>query len=368
MIKIIYYRGNIDFCNYACSYCPFAKKKRDEEKLKKDELSLKKLYEHIKNQTEKLNLMITPYGEALYQELYQIYIAKLSKLENINKIGIQTNLSLDMNKFYKILESEKAKTEKIMLWATYHSQFSKIEEFVKKVNSSKLNISVGIVASTQNNEEITKLRKLLNKSVYLWINAMDKRKNAFDNKLIEKLNEIDPMFMYEFKKYRNENEFSKCNSYNNTYIDMGMYSSNCFFKKKKAISHTCNNHKKCDCYLGYCNFEDNKISSFFGENKPFRIPRKINFKAMFLDIDGVLTDEKNHLISDIEQILKELSQKTKLYIATARSFDSARKKLKSNFRYFSGGVFSDGTFNIDSKLSAAANLKSTRCCATAGLI
>lgn len=346
MIKTIYYRGYVDFCNYECSYCPFSKKKKDEEKLKKDEISLEKLYNFVKNQEEKINLMITPYGEALYQELYQIYIARLSTLENINKLGIQTNFSLDLAKFEEILKKENAKKEKIMIWATYHSEFAKMEDFVQKVNKTKLNISVGIVADTKNNKEIKKLRDMLKADIYLWINAMDRKKNSFDNQTINYLSQIDPMFLYEFSKNRIEG-FEKCNSYNNKYIDMDRYLSSCFFKKKRAISSNCNNHKKCDCYLGYSNFEDNKLSNFFGENKPFRIPEKRNYQAIFIDIDGVLTNEQGNLILDISNILCKLKNKTKIYIATARSFEFAQKKLKSNFSYFSGGVFSDGTFNID---------------------
>lgn len=346
MIKTIYYRGNIDFCNYFCSYCPFSKKKEDSEKLKKDEKSLERLYDFIKNQEERVNLMITPYGEALFQELYQIYMARFSRLENINRVGIQTNLSVDLDKFEDILKNEDAKTEKIMLWATYHDQFAKMEDFSQKVNKCKLNISVGMVADTKNNSEIKKLRSMLKRDVYLWINAMDRRKNSFDFETIEDLARIDPMFFYEFNRFRIE-EFEICNSYNNAYVDSDIYSSNCFFKKKKNIAENCNDHKKCDCYLGYSNFENSKLSNFFGENKAFRIPQKRKYKAMFIDFDGVLTDEMGDLISEIEDILQHLKSKTKLYLATARNMEFTRRELRSNFSYFSGGVFSDGAFNID---------------------
>lgn len=349
MIKTVYYRGHIDFCNYACSYCPFAKKEKDISKLKKDEHSLKKLYDFIKSKEIILELMINPYGEAFCEQIYQDYMSELASLQNVYKIGIQTNLSLDLDKFVQNMQKKQADMKKFMIWASFHNEFANMQEFVQKANKAYefMNISVGIVANTKNYEQIKALRKLLNPKIYLWINALDRQKNRFKADIIEKLRAIDPMFEYEFCHYRDEQDgFEKCNSYKNIYIDKNNYSSNCFFKKKKAISKDCNEHSKCDCYLGYSNF-DSKISNFFGRYKTFRIPYKRKFKAIFIDIDNVMTDENSNLKENLQDILKELKKSAKLYIATSRSLNSSKKKLKSDMQYFSGGVFSDGTLIID---------------------
>ena len=181
MTKDIFFRGNIDFCNYSCSYCPFAKKAQSIDKIQKEEENLKKLFFYVKNMDEDANIMITPYGEALIHPIYQVFMARLSTLDNVRKIGIQTNLSVDTKNLISTLEENKAYFSKIMIWATFHSQFADIKQFCNKANklSSLVSISCGIVANRKNFEEIKNLRQGLRPDVYLWINAMDKIKNKF---------------------------------------------------------------------------------------------------------------------------------------------------------------------------------------------
>lgn len=355
MTKDIFFRGDIDFCNYSCSYCPFAKKTQSIDKIQKEEDNLKKLFFYLKNMDEDANIMITPYGEALIHPIYQVFIARLSTLDNVRKIGIQTNLSVDTKNLISTLEENKAYFSKIMIWATFHSQFTDIKQFCNKANqlSKLISISCGIVANRKNFEEIKNLRQGLRPDVYLWINAMDKIKNKFTEDEISYLSHIDPFFAYEFYEKRidftksRSDDFSICQSYDKIYADSYKYSSSCFFKKKKAISSSCNNHKICDCYLGYSNFKDNYLSRFFGENAIFRIPQKKKFDAVFVDIDGVMTEKNGKLINNLQIILEDLSKKTNLYIATSRNVNSAKKLLSKNIDFFNGGVFSDGCYIVD---------------------
>ena len=355
MTKNIFFRGEIDFCNYSCSYCPFAKKTLSKEKIQKESENLEKLYLYVKNMQEDSNVMITPYGEALIHPLYQEFMARISTLENVRKIGIQSNLSIDTDELISTLSKNHADYSKIMLWATFHSEYADIENFCNKANSLSelISISCGIVANRKNYEEIRKLRENLNANIYLWINAMDKIKNRFSEEEITSLSKIDPMFAYEFYAKRIDytqvrgDNFSTCQSYDKIYVDIQKYSSSCFFKKKRAIDSLCKNHKICDCYLGYSNFGNNILDRFFGENIIFRIAQKRKFKAIFIDIDGVMTGKYGKLINNLTKILEDLSKKTGLYIASSRNIESAKKLLGKNFQYFKGGVFSDGCYTVD---------------------
>ena len=200
---------------------------------------------------EDANIMITPYGEALIHPLYQEFMARISALENVRKIGIQTNFSVDIDEFINILSKNHADYSKIMLWATFHSEYADIENFCNRANSLSelISISCGIVANRKNYEEIRKLREHLKSDIYLWINAMDKIKNRFSSDEITSLSKIDPMFAYEFYAKRidfmnlRDDYFSSCQSYDKIYVDIQKYSSSCFFKKKRAIDSLCNNHK-----------------------------------------------------------------------------------------------------------------------------
>ncbi len=342
MIETIYYRGFVNFCNYSCSYCPFSKKKKEPSRIRKDMEVLDRLYGELKQEKLRKNLMITPYGEVMCLEEYQKRFISFSSLEQIAYIGVQTNLSFEVNSFLKEVVKQGGRPDKMVFWATWHPEFVSPEEFAAKVNllSESCKISVGAVANGNNVEQMKTMRRLLNKKIYFWLNATDKLRVSFKENQIEKFCEIDPMFSYEFS--RNREEFKVCASHRNTYMDGYIVSKTCFFKKKKNIDITCSDHKQCNCYLGYSNFIDTKLRTFFGDTIAFRLPQKRKFECVFLDFDGILTDGEGKMRSDVFPILEELSAKSRLYLATARSFGSVRRKLGTKMAYFRGGVFSDG--------------------------
>ncbi|MDO4711267.1 MAG: STM4011 family radical SAM protein [Peptostreptococcaceae bacterium] len=343
----VYYRGPIDFCNYSCSYCPFAKKKYSKEKLRSEKRSLDRLHRQLQTM-EQVELMFTPYGEALCHSICQEALIRFARMDSVKGIGIQTNLSLDIEKLLFLGEQTNGK---LKLWATYHPEFAASDEFAAKANrlSEQIDLSVGMVADGKNLDQIRSMRSRLSPSIYLWINAMDRRKYRFDREMIERHRSIDPMFGFEFYHGRSDakNGFEHCNSSEALYIDGIRYSSDCFFKKAKAIGRDCHDHRCCDCYLGYSNFFHSKPAAFFGSGLMFRVPQKRRYEAAFIDVDGVLLDERGHRTAGVEEALILLQSKAKLYLATARSYRSAKKALGSLMRYFSGGVFSDGALVRD---------------------
>lgn len=351
MIETIYYRGFVNFCNYSCSYCPFSKKERDLSLVQKDVEVLDRIYGELEGGKLKKNLMITPYGEVMCFGEYQRRLLSFSSLEQLEYVGVQTNLSFEVQAFLKEVCKRGGRPEKIVFWATWHPDFAELEEFAYKVNtlSEFCKISVGAVATKDNLEQIKRMRKHLKREVYFWLNAEDKLRTSFKQNEIEQVCEIDPMFSYEFA--RNREKFKICASYRNTYIDGGFVLRGCFFKKKKKIDPNCSDHRQCNCYLGYSNFVDTKLRAFFGDTVAFRLPQKRKFECIFLDFDGILTDVEGRVRGDLSLILEELSGKAKLYLATARSFESVRKKLGTKMAYFKGGVFSDGADIREDSLS-----------------
>lgn len=355
MIQKIYYRGGIDFCNYACSYCPFAKKPASWLRVVQEQTNLDKLYRQIQASQDRVDLMITPYGEALVHPAYQDFICRISKLDQVNKVGIQTNLSLNIDRWLQVCQSHRADPSKMMVWATYHGDFADLAAFAGKVNnlSTALHISAGMVATLKNIDQIKELRRQLWPQVYLWLNPMAQIKHQFQAKDIRDLSQIDPMFAYEFYPYRHREThasrpaFQTCTSYQNIYISRGRQSNRCFFKDKQAIAGDCHDHRQCDCYLGYSNFRDSKLSHFFGQNQMFRIPEKRRWKAVFIDFDGVMTDGRSKLLPDLDQILNQMAARSDLYLATARSLNSVKGALRGKFTIFRGGIFSDGALVID---------------------
>lgn len=339
----VYYRGAIDFCNYRCSYCPFAKRTARKEILTRERELLERLYHRIRT-LDDVALMMTPYGEALIHDFYQEELARMAALPNVKKVGVQTNLSFDAEEF---LRRTDGFLEKIALWATFHPECTTTDAFAEKANrlASRTALSAGMVATGENGGEIRRLRALLSPNIYLWLNAMDRRRTSFQASTIDALQTVDPMFGFEFarrRECRSDSGFLHCHSREHLYIDGGTSSSSCFFRKKHSIPEDCNDHRKCDCYLGYSNFDAPPMQFFFGDGLPFRVPERRTFRALFLDLDGVLTDADGKLRPALTEELRLLGERAKLYLATARNFDSARRILRGRLSLFSGGIFSDG--------------------------
>lgn len=83
-IREIQYRGSLKSCNYACSYCPLAKRPGSRRELEKDEAALRRLVLGLSERAsvfkEKLGILIAPYGEALIHSYYWKEMAALSRL------------------------------------------------------------------------------------------------------------------------------------------------------------------------------------------------------------------------------------------------------------------------------------------------
>lgn len=351
-IKTIYYRGFIKSCNYRCSYCAFAKGSGSREEIRREEDGLRRFYEQIRRQTEAVQIFFLPYGEGMIYPMYQAVLADLSALPQVRAVGIQTNLSWEPEDFLRLLR-QRGDARKIRLWASYHPEMTSRAGFLDRLRqlADEVEIAAGMVATLENEDEIRALRAELPPSIYLWLNAMDRRKAAFSREVIERLQAIDPMFGYEFALCRQKAfggaGFRRCLAAENQYLDRGMVRPGCFFQKgEKRKVQLCHNHRLCDCYLGYSNFAGNPLANFFGANRAFRIPQKRKWQAIFLDFDGVLT-ENGRLLAGLSELLAVLSAGCRLYLATARSVSSVRRALGRTYRFFSGGVFFDGACVID---------------------
>lgn len=90
-IHTLFYRGYLKSCNYHCGYCPFHKHARNDKK--RDEAALWRMVDHLPILGTPLNVMITPYGEALRLRYYMAALAEISRYPHVQAVGIQTNAS-----------------------------------------------------------------------------------------------------------------------------------------------------------------------------------------------------------------------------------------------------------------------------------
>jgi MoaA/NifB/PqqE/SkfB family radical SAM enzyme len=211
----ILYRGPLESCNYGCTYCPFAKRKESVESSRNDRLALVRLVHWATSQDRPLEILFTPWGEALHHRRYQNAMAELVRHEHIRFVGIQTNLSTNLstnsNWLASIPETDRSK---IGLWASWHPTETTLTAFadrVKHAGQSGVQMSVGMVATREHLSLVPEFADLLKNEwprVHIWLNAY---KPAFrtpvayyDEEDLLFLRSIDPWFDHDVNGFRTQ--------------------------------------------------------------------------------------------------------------------------------------------------------------------
>ncbi len=165
----ILYRGPLSSCNYACGYCPFAKRTETAAELAHDRECLERFVGWVGGRTaDAIGVLFTPWGEALVRRWYQDALASLTRMPHVVKAAIQTNLSCKLD---WVEECDKAK---LALWCTFHPSETTRERFLAKCRElidRGVRFSVGVVGLKEHLVEIEALRRELPPDVYLWVNA-----------------------------------------------------------------------------------------------------------------------------------------------------------------------------------------------------
>lgn len=278
----ILYRGPLESCNYDCEYCPFAKKKNSREELQYDKKCLDKFVDWMSEQIYNIGVLFTPWGEALIRNYYQEAITKISHLDNVNKVAIQTNLSGSL----KWLEKANKKTT--ALWTTYHPTEISVDNFLDKCRELKIlgiNFSVGVVGKKENFIFAQQLRESLPNSIYVWVNAFKREPNYYTEEEVIFLNEIDPHFNLNNTVYKTLGKACFAGE-SSISIDGEGNVNRCHFIKNKIGNiyeqslaemlkpSTCSN-AHCRCYIGYMNLKELNLENIYSDKILERIPKGI---------------------------------------------------------------------------------------------
>lgn len=353
-VKNIYFRGFLSSCNYTCSYCNFAKRKSSKMELLKDKECLNRfcVFFDTTEFRNAVSIFLTPYGEGLIHDYYVEAIGKLAKSRKCKYVSCQTNLSFNINDFLEKLKTLNADLSKVKLWASYHPEMVSTDEFVSKVKvlKSRIDLCVGIVAIPDNLDSVFELRKHLPQEIYMWINAKEREETRYSKSQIKSLVEIDPLFYNELQ--RNKAQNSCCNAgvdsvfirANGDVFPCHLYKSklfNIYLNQNPTSPFKCD-RKSCHCYLSYSHRVELNLERYFGDYTPIRLPAKKDIDAIFLDVDGTITDEVGKVSKKAIESIRFLKDKTKIYLATSLPLHIALKKCNPIKSYISGGVFSNG--------------------------
>ncbi|OBV37855.1 hypothetical protein ASR47_1004130 [Janthinobacterium psychrotolerans] len=279
MLSLLY-RGTLASCNYACGYCPFAKKQDSRAALARDAREVVRFTNWVARQTRPIGVLFTPWGEALVRRHYRCAMQALAALPHVRQVALQTNLAGPL----KWLDG-MAGLEKIGLWCTFHPGQTTIARFLERcahLDAMGVRYSVGVVALHEHYGAIEALRAALPGHVYLWLNAYDRRGPGYyaaDDLLW--LDKIDPWFAQSRRPVPSrgkgcfageaalsvdgDGELTRChflperlgNLYEDDLADM-------------LQERSCPRFK-CDCYIGYAQRKDLPFQTEFGEGVLARI-------------------------------------------------------------------------------------------------
>ncbi|MDO4326958.1 MAG: STM4011 family radical SAM protein [bacterium] len=279
----VQYRGSLKSCNYTCAYCPFSKKHVSKTELERDKAALFRFYDSLKEGKRQVNaLQIVPYGEAMIHPYYWEFLADVSKLKQIQAVGIQTNLSLQADVFLRDWEQWQGKTEKLRLWATFHPSMTKLETFVHTctvLHKAGVEVCVGVVGVPEQMEILWNCKRALPAGVPFWVNAMEGMGRAYSEAECLEFQKMDVHFLLELKHWRAEPK--KCQ--NRYFVEADGTVHGCNISREvlgnwyqdEPLSACACRRRMCSCYLAYSGRSDFGRYADFGAFPMFRIPESM---------------------------------------------------------------------------------------------
>lgn len=277
----ILYRGSLSSCNYACSYCPFAKTANTPAELRADELELTRFVAWVRSQTQRIGLLFTPWGEALVHSSYRQALVALSQFPQVYRVSIQTNLSAPID------DLTGANRDALALWATFHPSQTTLPRFVARcrdLDRAGIRYSVGVVGLREHFPAIEELRGQLRPDVYLWINAYKQVPAYYLPGEIDRLLAIDPYFHLNLNHYASEGQ--PCRAGETTFsVDGQGNIRRCHFLPAVLGNiyspdfATCLRPRLCSaatcgCHIGYVHQPALRLDDLFGVGLLERIPRQ----------------------------------------------------------------------------------------------
>ena len=274
----IYYRGSLSSCNYSCAYCPFAKTRNTRAELLHDRRQLARFQQWTAQQSARLAVLFTPWGEALGQRAYRRTLVELSHQPNIERVAIQTNLSAPLAELGEA-------SNRLALWATYHPGQTSLQRFAAKcrqLDQLKIGYSVGVVGLKEHFADLQRLRQLLAPDRYLWVNAYKRQSDYYTAADIGYLKSIDPFFAYNLHRYPSRN--TACRAGHSSFaVDGEGNLRRCHFVGEVLANiyapgfteqlkpRLCPN-ETCGCYIGYVHRPALQWEERFGPGYLERIP------------------------------------------------------------------------------------------------
>ncbi len=276
----ILYRGPLSSCNYACGYCPFAKRTETAAELAHDRACLERFVAWVGGRSaDSIGVLFTPWGEALVRRWYQDALASLTLMPHVRKAAIQTNLSCKLDWL------DACDRTRLALWCTFHPTETTRERFLAKCRELRargVRFSVGVVGLKEHFAEIADLRRELPADVYLWVNAYKRDPDYYTVEMVETLTRLDPLFPVNNQYHRSRGEPCRAGA-TVISVDGDGTVRRCHFIREpignlyapdfehRLVERPCSNDT-CGCHIGYVHLDRLRLYETFGDGVLERVP------------------------------------------------------------------------------------------------
>ena len=274
----ILWRGSLKSCNYACSYCPFAKRRPTPRALAADRRALERFVDYVATLRDwSLEILFTPYGEALIWPWYQEALSRLSRLPHLRRVAIQTNGSAP-SEFLSDCDLSR-----LALWVSWHPGEIAREVFRDKVirlHEAGVRLSVGAVAISAHLPEVEALRRALPTALPMWINA-ERSARPYSSEAIARWSAIDPWFPLQADPSPSggrpcltgesvvsidaSGTIRRCH-----FVDQALGNLYTDDLSTLLADRPCP-RPRCDCYIGYAHRPDLGLRAIYGDDLLCRI-------------------------------------------------------------------------------------------------
>lgn len=276
------YRGPLSSCNYACPYCPFAKREEARAALDHDRACLARFVAWVRDRgPDTTSVFFTPWGEALVRRWYREAFAALTSLPHVRRVAAQTNLSGPVGWL------SRCDVAKVGLWCTYHPGEVDRGRFLRRALDARARgarVSVGVVGLREHFDEVEALRAALPRDVYVWVNAWQRTPGYYRPDEVARVEAVDPLFRVNLRGHRSLGV--ACHAGSRSFsVDGDGTLRRCHFvaaplgnlydgalDRRPSSPQPCP-AATCRCHIGYVHMPSLGLDDVFGEGLLERVPR-----------------------------------------------------------------------------------------------
>lgn len=277
------YRGRLDSCNYRCEYCPFVKSKMNQAEREADQRDLARFVDFLcGGEFSQTTVAFIPKGEILVQDYYRSAVAELTRLNSVESILVQTNLSLEPSQYDRWLDS--CETKKLVLWSSFHPSQTTVVEFAARTEVLRrrgVRFSVGAVGCIDHLDILEQLRQNLPPSVTFWINPKDDDFVQYSNEQLSRLERLDSLFVRTAKNRSVFGTPCRCGKTVFTVVEYGFIRRCPFIPEPigtlgdlslPVVDSPCP-LQDCRCFIGYVHWETDEFRANYVDPPLARIGR-----------------------------------------------------------------------------------------------